>query len=185
MATKIEIRNYAEANGISRNEARQHFINLAKQRSKQTFLTPLKDGRKLMAFGAYYLGDTDEGMGVTFTTMSPAFTEEMLTDMYRHTIEDGNRLLKEYYNRGSLESDRNELLSQLQQAVAEYNLELHGTTIQPNLGVYKDYAYSMAAIGAFIKCATLIAVLVCLDVIKDDNQNGLHTMSANFNMQFA
>jgi len=31
MATKKEIRNYAEANGITREEARQYFINKAKQ----------------------------------------------------------------------------------------------------------------------------------------------------------
>lgn len=33
MATKKEIRNYAEANGITREEARQHFINEAKKKS--------------------------------------------------------------------------------------------------------------------------------------------------------
>ena len=33
MATKKEIRNYAEANSITREEARQHFINQAKNRS--------------------------------------------------------------------------------------------------------------------------------------------------------
>lgn len=33
MATKKEIRHYAEANGITREEARQHFINEAKNRN--------------------------------------------------------------------------------------------------------------------------------------------------------
>jgi hypothetical protein len=46
MATKKEIRNYAEANGITREEARQHFINEAKNRkAKQFMVMPLEDAK--------------------------------------------------------------------------------------------------------------------------------------------
>ena len=153
------------------------------QSAPRTFLTPLANNRELVAFGAYYKGDTDHGMGVTFSTMTGAFTADMLASMYNHVVEDGNRMLQTYYMRGSARCDRKTLLTDLETAVAEYNCALHGVATQPDLGVYKDYAFSAHTIGAFVKCATLIAVLVCLGVITDDNQNGLHTMQTD--KQFA
>jgi hypothetical protein len=153
------------------------------QSTPKTYLTSLQPNRSLIAFGAYYKGDTDYGMGITFHTMSGQFTEEMLTDMYRHVVEDGNRMLQTYYMRGGAKADRQTMIDSLEQTVNEYNMALHGTPTQPNLGVYKDYAFNAQAIDAFVRCATYIAVLVCLGVISDDNQNGLHTMQTE--KQFA
>lgn len=150
----------------------------------KTFLTPLQPGRSLLAFGAYYKGDTDHGMGVTFSTITGQFTTEMLTDMYRHVVEDGNRMLQTYYMRGSAKADRQTMIDSLEQTVKEYNLALHGTVTQPKLGVYKDYAFNAQAIDAFVRCATYIAVLVCIGVIIDDNQNGLHTMQNSMQLEW-
>jgi len=154
------------------------------QSAPRTFLTPLANDRELLAFGAYYKGDTAEGMGITFSTVrSNYFTADMLASMYNHVVEDGNRMLQTYYMRGAARCDRNTLCSYLETAVRDYNLALHGDTTQPELGVYKDFAINSDVIAAFVQCATLIAVLVCLGVINDDNQNGLHTMQTD--KQFA
>ena len=152
------------------------------QRAPRTFLTPLANDRELVAFGAYYKGDTAEGMGVTFNTMiNEFFTTDMLTSMYNHMVEDGNRMLQTYYMRGAARCDRNTLCSYLETAVRDYNLAMHGDTTQPK-GVV-NCTINSDVIAAFVQCATLIAVLVCLGVIKDDNQNGLHTMQTD--KQFA
>ena len=55
MATKKEIRNYAEANGITREEARQHFINEAKNRIKLVDTTFNKKNTYIFRNGDDYI----------------------------------------------------------------------------------------------------------------------------------
>jgi hypothetical protein len=66
MATKKEIRNYAEANGITREEARQHFINEAKQKRPKIFKTNAKD---IVAYYWAYKGN-DHVNGFEFSNMT-------------------------------------------------------------------------------------------------------------------
>ena len=167
---------------MNRQQRRAQAKAQAKANTGIPRLKPLPQGHTLMGLGAFYKGDTNNGMGLTITFDEINKMAEQtglglsLDSMYDHICQDANAMLEVYANSNTKPQDRQTLWQQLQEAVADFNTAAYGTPTQPARGFYQLLVNPVNTVNEFVRAATYIAVLVCIGEIQDDNQNGLNLM---------
>lgn len=170
MATKKQIRMYAEANGISREAARQHFIDEAIKRNRAPqHVKNKKAGGKLTTFYWGYKANKGD-QGFEFSTM----TAKWIGLDNKQTLEIG-RLIKEASDHQLMHYINNTTMQEYgltrEQFVAEEKDRLLDTT--HNLNQLTKGFWSLQDIMAdlMIWCCA-VSTLVAAGEIKQDEWNG-------------
>ena len=122
---------------------------------------------KLIAFGAYYRDDQDDGVSIQFSTYcdpKPGFTEFI----YQQVKECTDHMLEEVQ---SGEITRDEIWDQLHNAIVSFNFKCFGSNQRPSHNHYKmDVIECMQEI---IVIMNDIWVLQELGEIPNDEYNGM------------
>jgi hypothetical protein len=122
----------------------------------------------IVIFGAYYKDDADDGVSVEFATFKdpkPGFTKFFYNTMMK--CVDAER--KEY-EAGRLTKE--EVWSQLKEAIVEFNIKCFGTPVRPQRHHYQiDLMKCLDEINIIM---TDIWLLTEIGEIQNDNFNGMN-----------
>jgi hypothetical protein len=147
------------------------------QKAKATKAQAKKPTLKTTAFGVYYKGDTDNGMGMTLSVAS-GVDQSIVEAVYRDAKEFAADMIEATAEvRADGTSDEENiagLISAIEEEVAKYNMALHGTPTQPHPEDcnFKYYRVTRPVMNHMIIIAGLVAAATYMGAMKDDNQNG-------------
>lgn len=136
---------------------------------------------KIMAFGAYYHDDQDDGWSLCFSQGNEpvkGFTKMLADTTNKCVAAEYNEYLTHNYAYFDNAQDRAQAIqniwSNLKAAIREYNYEAFGTAVRPLKSQYQVNLNNEYLLSLITGCLTNIALLCKLGEIKDDNYNGMY-----------
>jgi len=137
--------------------------------------------KNIIQFGAYYKGDTAQGVGFVLGIDDTGMTQDFLDNLQARSAALSNKLIQDYYSFAKTKQRRSYLLNAralMTKSIEQFNLELYGTAEQP-LGQMSQC--TRVSTNAFIKVAGYVGFMETIGKINSDNQNGLQLIYEHHN----